>query len=76
MGISKLKKYVNIHTLKTIYYSLIYSHLKYSITSWGKAAKTIIQPIINTQKRIIKIMTGSNCQTNSSPLFTKLKIVK
>ena len=47
-----------------------------SITSWGKAAKTIIQPIINTQKRIIKIMTGSNCQTNSSPLFTKLKTVK
>ena len=48
-AISKLKKYVNIHTLKTIYYSLIYSHLKYSITttcSWGKAAKTIIQPII------------------------------
>ena len=47
-AISKLKKYVNIHTLKTIYYtrSLIYSHLKCSITSWGKAAKTIIQPII------------------------------
>ena len=27
--ISKLKKYVNTHTLKIIYYSLIYSHLKY-----------------------------------------------
>ena len=75
-AISKLKKFVNIHTLKTIYYSLIYSHLKYCITSWGKAAKTIIQPIINTQKRIIRIMTGSNCQTNSSSLFTKLKILK
>ena len=35
-AISKLKKYVNIHTLKIIYYSLIYSHLKYSKTSWGK----------------------------------------
>ena len=75
-AISKLKKFVNIHTLKTIYYSLIHSHLKYCITSWGKAAKTIIQPIINTQKRIIRIMTGSNCQINSSPLFTKLKILK
>ena len=75
-AISKLKKFVNIHTLKTIHYSLIYPHLKYYITSWGKAAKTIIQPIINTQKRIIRIMTGSNCQTNSSPLFTKLKILK
>ena len=76
--ISKLKKYVNIHilVLKIIYYSLIYSHLKYCITSWRKAAKTIIQPIINTQKCVIRIMTGSNCQTNSSPLFTQLKILK
>ena len=74
--ISKLKKYVNIHTLKIIYYSVIYCHLKYCITSWGKAAKTIIQPIINTQKCVIRIMTGSNCQTNSSSLFTQLKILK
>ena len=35
-AILKLKKYVNIHTLKTIYYSLIYSHLKYSITIASK----------------------------------------
>ena len=61
---------------KIIYYSLIYFHLKYCITSWGKAAKTIIQPIINRQKRVIRIITGSNCQTNSSPLFTQLKILK
>ena len=75
-AILKLKKCVNSHILETIYYSLKYFHLKYCITSWGKAAKTIIQSIINTQKRIIRIMTGSNCQTNSSPLFTKPKILK
>ena len=74
-AISKLKKHVNIHALK-IYYSLIYSHLKYCMTSRGKAAKTIIQPIINTQKRVIKIMAGSNCRTNSTPLFTQLKFLK
>ena len=75
-AISKLKKYVNIHVLKIIFYSLIYFHLKYCITSWGKDAKTIIQPFLNTQKRVIKIITGSNCQTNSTPLFTQLKILK
>ena len=37
----KLKKYVNIHTLKIIYYSLIYSHLKYCVTSWGKLLKLL-----------------------------------
>ena len=69
---TKKYMYVNIYTLKIIYYSLIYSHLKYYITSWGKAAKAIIQPIINTQKRVIRIMTGSNCQTTSSALFPQL----
>ena len=42
----------------------------------GKAAKTIIQPIINTQKRVIRKMTRSHFQTNASPLFTQLKILK
>ena len=54
----------------------MYSHLKYCITSWGKAAKTIIQPTINKRKCVIRIMTGSNCQTNLSLLFTKLKILR
>ena len=75
-AISKLKKYVNICTLKIIYCRLIYYHLKYYKTSWEKVAKTIIQPIINTQKRVVRIITGSNCQTISSPLFTQLKNLK
>ena len=40
--ILKLKKYVNIHILKIIYLSSIYSHLKYCVTNWGKAAQTTI----------------------------------
>ena len=75
-ALSKLKNYVDVHTLKIIYYSLIYSHLKYCITSWGRAAKTIIQPIISTQKRVIRIITGSNYQAHTNPLFNKLEILK
>ena len=75
-ALSKLRKYVNINTLKTIYYSLIYSHLKYCITSWGKASKTIIQPVINTQKRVVKIISGKSYETSLNPLFNNLQLLK
>ena len=51
--IFKLRKYVNIHTLKTIYYSLIYSRLKYCIISRKGDAKTIIPVSINTQNMLL-----------------------
>ena len=33
----KLKPYVNKHTLKLVYYSIIYPHLQYGIASYGSA---------------------------------------
>ena len=33
--INKLRYYVDIHTLKQLYYSFIYPYLTYGITSWG-----------------------------------------
>ena len=74
--LSKLKKYVKNNTLKIIHYSLIYSHLKYCITSWERASKTIIQPVINTQKRVVRIISGKNYQTPSNPLFNNLQLLK
>ena len=55
---------------------MIYSHLKYCITSWGRASKTIIQPVINTQKRVVRIISGKNYQTPSNPLFNNLQHLK
>ena len=40
--LSKLRHYVNINTLKMIYYSLAYPHLSYCITAWGGASKSLI----------------------------------
>ena len=58
-AISQLKKYTNTKTLKMVYYSLIYPHLKYCITSWGKAKSKTLQPLITAQKRVLRIMTNS-----------------
>ena len=39
---TRLKKYVSKQTLIKIYYSMIYSHLRYCITTWNSASKTIL----------------------------------
>ena len=74
--ISHLKKYTDTKTLKMVYYSLIYTHLKYCITSWGKANTKTLQPLITTQKRVLQIMTNSTNRTRSDALFTKLQLLK
>ena len=55
--ISKLRHCVNIHLLKTVYYALGYSYLRYCNIVWGNASKHILKPLITLQNRILRIMT-------------------
>ena len=40
-----IRNYVNKHTMKMVYYSLVYSHLQYCINSWGSASETTLHPL-------------------------------
>ena len=73
---SKLRHYVDIKTLQMIYYSVVNSHLSYCITTWGGAPPTIIEPLKVIQRKIIRIMTFSDFQARTTPLFLKLNILK
>ena len=75
-AISQLKKYTDTKTLKMMYYSLIYSHLKYCITSWGKANSKTLQPLITTQKRVFRIMTNSTNRIRSRPIMYEIATTK
>ena len=46
----KIKPFVNLQILKTLYYSLIYPHLIYAIEVWGSADTTHMNHIIMLQK--------------------------
>ena len=72
----KLKKYVNQHTLKMLYYSLVYPHLQYCITSWGKAAEYLISKIFVMQKYFIKTICNKGSLEQSTPLFLNLEMLK
>ena len=59
MGIiTKARKIVNKEKLLTVYYSFIYPYLNYSITAWGCANKTILDPLIKLQKKIIRLISN------------------
>ena len=53
----KIKPFVNLKILKTLYYSLIYPHLIYAIEVWGSADTTHMNRIIMLQKRIVRMMS-------------------
>ena len=70
----KLKNYVNIPTLKVVYYNLVYSHLQHCTTTWGLAANNALDPLEKLHERIIRVITKSHYQTHSIPLFHSLDL--
>ena len=74
--LSKLQYYVNITIQINLYYSLIYPFLTYGILSWGNAYTTTLQPLYILQKKAMRIITFSNFDQHSTPLFRLLNIIK
>ena len=78
----KIRPFVNIKILKTLYYSLIYPHLIYAIEVWGSADSTHMNHIIILQKRIVRMMKQLDKRPPdlvfppADPLFLSLGFLK
>ena len=73
---SKLRHCVNINILKTVYYALGYSYLRYGNIVWGSAANSVLQPLASLQNRIIRIMTFAPFgKVDLEPVYRDLKIL-
>ena len=79
----RIRKYINLIVLKSLYYSLIYSHIVYAIQVWGSAKKSDLKKILTLQKKAVRMMnfkdqfpklTGR--LNSSNPLFVELGILK
>ena len=49
----KIRPFVNIKIMKTLYYALVYPHILYAIEVWGSAGITILNRLLVLQKRIV-----------------------
>ena len=74
--LSKLRYYVTLDTLITLYYTLLHPFLIYDILIWGNTNPTNIKPLFILQKRAIRLITFSKFDEHTSPLFKITGILK
>ena len=74
-AVTRLKKYVNKKTLIKIYYSMIYSHLRYCITTWGSESKTPLMPLVKLQKQIVRMIGGCDYRDHTEPIVQDMKLL-
>ena len=74
----KLRSFLNQKMLINLYYSIFYSHIVYSIQTWGNAGGTELNKIFIIQKRAVRLLSNNfnTLNVSSDLLFLKLDILK
>jgi hypothetical protein len=73
--INRAKNFLSTNALKTLYYSLIHSHLSYCTPILSCANNSNINQIFKIQKKAIRIITKKQFLAHTNPIFTELKIL-
>ena len=58
------------------YYSLIYPYLIYNVEVWGGTYDCYLKSLIIQHKRVIRTITNASSQDHTSPLFSRLRLLK
>ena len=84
--IAKLKPFLKDNLIRTIYFSVVYSHLYYGIQAWGSADPSILNKLEILQNKAVRILSGVQYfqiygqepgpLPSSEPLYKKLEILK
>ena len=72
----KARHYISKDDLKILYYAIFSSHLMYGCQIWGQTLNSFNQKIEKLQNRALHIITFSDFQAASNPLYANLKILK
>ena len=74
--LSKVRHFVPLETLKTLYFSLFQSQLSYGCLVWGFANRSALKRLYRIQKRTLRIITFSDFHAPTSNLFEQTRILK
>ena len=72
---AKVRHYLSLKTLQTIYYTIVYPYLTYCNIIWTSTYPTRLKPLFRVQKKIVRIMTFAKYNKESRPLFLQLKLL-
>ena len=73
--INKLRYYVDLRTLRQLFFSFIYPYLTYGITSWGSACKTRLHKTQTKQNKCVRSMFFVYSRDNAVPYVNHLEIL-
>ena len=74
--LAKLRHYVPKKVLKSIYYVIFDSNMKYSCQIWGQNSNTLLRDIEKLQNKAINIINSKTGSLHLNNLFNELKILK
>lgn len=76
-ALNKVGEIMNKEIVKSVYYALIESHLRYGIVSWGAAAKSSLNKISDIQRRAVMLIQEpkKNNHPNNSDIYSKTGIL-
>ena len=73
--INRLKNFVDLASLKKLYFSMVHSHLAYCINIYGCANQTNLEKLVLKQKQAIRIICRANYRDHTGPLFCQQNIL-
>ena len=74
--LAKARQFVPLNELKNVYHAIFTSHLMYGCHIWTQKLLSVTDKMSNLQKNVVRIMTFSDVNAHSEPLFKHLDILK
>ena len=74
--LAKARYFVPLNELKNVYHAIFSSHLMYGCQIWTQKLLSVTDKISILQKNAVRIMTFSEFNAHSEPLFKQLDILK
>ena len=71
-----IRKYLSIKQVKTLYYTLVYSKIKYGILIYGTSNNTVLKSVQIIQNQLLKVLTEKPFKYPTNLLHTELKMIK
>ena len=73
--LAKVRYYLSPKLLRTLYFSIFESHLRYGFQIWGQHSNHNLNDIANLQRKAIRIINFKTKHTPVEPLFKETKIM-
>ena len=73
--LNRVKNYLPVSSMCTLYNSLIFPHYSYGLEAWGTCNKKYLKRITKIQKKAVRSITKSHWLSHTEPRMRKLNIL-